>query len=175
MDCCSRSQLAGKQLCRKAPDGWHVPTICPGGHKCSRCAGRVSKSIGNRQTEVAMILNYFALCPFCSPTNAVLGSLLCRRVSNSRQSLQQPRGQSPQPTKGSEQAGFVQPIFNYLEGVNKDEITLFSEAHNERRRRHFLLQVCWSTGMEFVEISLEIFKIYSDSALRTQYDFELGP
>lgn len=44
--------------------------------------------------------------------------------------------------KGSEQAGFVQPIFNYLEGVNKDEITLFSEAHSERMRRHFLLQLC---------------------------------
>lgn len=34
--------------------------------------------------------------------------------------------------KGSEQAGFVQPISNYLEGVNKNEITLFSEEHSEK-------------------------------------------
>lgn len=96
-----------------------------------------------------------------------------RQIADGHYNSQGARAHSKQ--KGSEQAGFVQPIFNYLEGVNKDEITLFSEAHSERRRRHFLLQVCWSTGMEFVEISLEILKIYSDSALRTQYDFELGP
>lgn len=92
-----------------------------------------------------------------------------------QKSLQQPRGQSSQQTKWFEQAGFVQPIIYYLEGVNKEDITLFWEAHSERTKRNFLLQVCWSTEMEFVEIPLEILKIYSDSALRTQYDFEPGP
>lgn len=44
--------------------------------------------------------------------------------------------------KGSQQAGFAQPTFSYLEGVNKDEITFFSEEHSERTRRNSLLRVC---------------------------------
>lgn len=140
--CHSSGQLVGKQLGRKVPDGQHVPTICPRGDKCSLCAGHVSNSTDNRQTEVVIIPKFSALCPSCRPTNAVLESLLSRRVSNSRRLLQQPKGQSSQQTKWSEQAGFVQSIFNYLEGVNKDEITFFSGAHSERTRRNSVLQVC---------------------------------
>lgn len=76
--------------------------------------------------------------------------------------------------EGSEDAGFVQPIFNYLVGVYKkrqDQTT--SEEHSERMGRNSFLGGCCSTETEVVEISLGILKTYPDNALRTWYSFEL--
>lgn len=114
--------------------------------------------------------------PFCSPTNAVLGFSLHKSVCQTAEGHYNSQGaRAHSKQKGSEEAGFVQPIFSHLEGVYKDEIRLFSEAHSERTKRNSLLWVCWSTEREFVEISLEILKIYLDNALRTRYGFKLVP
>lgn len=110
----------------------NVPTICPGGNKYSLCAGYISMSIDNRQTEV-LLLKHFALCPSAVPQMLCWASLCTRECVKQQKVATTAKG--PELTankKGLRRLGLFSPSSTIWKGFRKmRDQTLLRGAQRE--------------------------------------------